>query len=526
MRRRMSTSSIEPVFDAFLAALCDPEGGDALYNIHAPAAFIRYPHGAYSSTLGPLQDVDRVAFASAHRELSLQGHNALPRFVCTSLLRAPVETGDAADAVGWFEITETREARSLIVGVGVKTITGMPRIGWCTLATSVQPWSYEEGLLHSVADYPWMRVLEPARARVLLDASYFRLYWRPEVKFTALPDARFSCRMSTDCCKHDFEITLPPEAQLLIDAMPWRTLRPELEGTRLPMRPDGKLQLKSLNETCRFLGARNQCLIHQTLGRQPFGPCSVFPFALAHTPDGVAVSMSPICGTTRLGLGLPLAGREEDLRERLVQAEPRRADRFHLAPAAEISWEQFRDIEKLLCAVLAEEELPMRRRLYVGARFLGALRNGEPVDMNHWLAEPPIQITGELREAIRGMLAKVLAWDRATLKALPQTIPEGLASLEMLEPAVIGRILRNTLFCKAYSYTFDLTTAYNFLIVLYLLALIMQESSPGTLSDAMWRELGSLGVHGLLKGVLHEGVPDGFRTIFGTAEFGQWLLVA
>jgi hypothetical protein len=61
---------------------------------------------------------------------------------------------------------------------------------------------------------------------------------------------------------------------------------------------------------------------------------------------------------------------------------------------------------------------------------------------------------------------------------------------------------------------------------LYLLTLVMQEASHGTLSDAMWRELGSLGVHGLLKSVLHEGVPEGFRNLFGTAEFGQWLLVA
>jgi hypothetical protein len=54
----------------------------------------------------------------------------------------------------------------------------------------------------------------------------------------------------------------------------------------------------------------------------------------------------------------------------------------------------------------------------------------------------------------------------------------------------------------------------------------MQGASPdGVLSDVMWQELGSLGVHGLLKFLLHEGVPDGFRATFGTAEFGQWLVV-
>src|ERR1700749_1862887 len=243
--------------------------------------------------------------------------------------------------------------------------------------------------------------------------------------------------MSTDCCKHDFEITLPPEAQLVIDAMPWATVRPQLQGARLPQRPDGKLQLKVLNETCRFLGSQNQCLIHQTLGRQPFGPCSVFPFAYAQTPEGLAIGTSPICGAARRGLGVPLAERESELRERLVQADPRQPAGFCLAPGVDITWEQFRDIEKGLCDILATAALPIRQRLHVGSRLLGALRSNESVDMNRWLTEPPVVITPELREVLRGMLAKVLGWDRATLRALPQTVPADLAAMEILDQPVM-----------------------------------------------------------------------------------------
>jgi hypothetical protein len=181
----------------------------------------------------------------------------------------------------------------------------------------------------------------------------------------------------------------------------------------------------------------------------------------------------------------------------------------------------------VLCEILAAPALPMRKRLYVGARLLGALRSNESVDMNRWLAEPPVFITTELREVLRGMLTKVLGWDRATLRALPQQVPAELATMEIRDQPIMSGILQNTLFCKTYSYPYDLTTAFNFLIVLYLLALIMQEAAQGgALSDAMWRELGSLGVHGLLKGVLQEGVPDGFRSVLGTPDFGQWLLVA
>ncbi len=236
--------------------------------------------------------------------------------------------------------------------------------------------------------------------------------------------------------------------------------------------------------------------------------------------------MSPICGAARRGIGVAPLHREEDLRERLVQSEPRRTDSFRLNPGTEIPWASFRDIEKALCECLGAEGIALRRRLYMGTRLLGALRDGEPLDMNAWLTEPPVEITAELREAVRGMLARVVGWDRAALRTLPSLVPPTLATLEANDTPIVVRILQNTLFSKVYSYQFDLTTAYNFLIVLYLLTLIMQAASPaGALSDVMWQELGSLGVHGLLKFLLHDGVPDGFRATFGTAELGQWMLV-
>jgi len=513
-------SELLALFDAFLSALCDPDAGEVLYRLHAADAPVRNAHGVRLAA-----DVDLASFGRTHREISLRGQDILPKFSRPALLQASGDP-DAAETVAWFELTEMREQRSLVAALGLRLQADRRRIGWCTLAARVESWSYRDGLLQSLSDYPWMRKAEPASARALLDASHFRRYWRAPVKFNTLPDARFSCQMSTACCKHDFEIFLPPEAQLLIDAMPWQRLRPQLSGTRLAVRPDGNLQLKEINDTCRFLDTHGRCLVNRTLGRQPFGPCSVFPFAFAQTPEGIAVGLSSICGSTRLGLGIAPLDREDDLRERLVQAAPRRPNGFRLAPGREVPWERFRDIEKALCVCLAADGLPMRRRLYVGSRLLGALGRDEAPDMNLWLKEPQVKITSELRGAIHGMLGKILAWDRAALRTLPPIIPSELFHLEVRESQIVVRMLQNVLFCKVYSYPYDLTTAHNFLIVLYLLTLIMQAASSGPLSDVMWRELGSLGVHGLLKSVLHEGVSEGFRTLLGTSDFGQWALAA
>jgi len=97
----------------------------------------------------------------------------------------------------------------------------------------------------------------------------------------------------------------------------------------------------------------------------------------------------------------PLQDREDDLRERLAQTEPRQANGFRLVKGVEVPWERFRDIERALCDILAADELPLRRRLYVGTRLLSALKENEPLDLNQWSNEPLPEITGELREAIR-----------------------------------------------------------------------------------------------------------------------------
>ncbi|MHB1871696.1 MAG: YkgJ family cysteine cluster protein [Steroidobacteraceae bacterium] len=511
-------ASVRTLFDSFLEQLQDPDGGRALYALHAPDAPVRCGAGIAAAC-----SITAEAFAVAHRDISRSGAADLPRFTAGPLCELQAA---APQAVAWFEVQEHDAPRHLYVALGVRAGTEDLRIVWCTPSEQILPWSFEDGLRQSLADYPWVRAGKPAAARALLDAGYFRRYWRPPLVIVTLPDARFSCQMSTACCRHDYEITLPPEAQLLIDALPWQRLAPQLVGTRLPVRADGMLQLKSPEETCRFLGADNHCRIHQVLGRQPFGACCVFPFSFARTPEGIAVGLSPICGSARVGLGIAPQERIEDLRERLIHAEPRASEVFRLTPERAILWEPFRDIEKGLCDCLAAQDLPLRRRLYVGARLLGALAEGGPIDVATWQVEPLPLLRDDLRAAIHGMLARLLGWNRAVLRELPRDIPADLAQREVREPAILAGILRNTLFCKVYSYPLDLTSAHNYLIVLYLLTLLMQRACDGPLPPRMWRELGSLGVHGLLKTMLNEGMPENFRTLLSRSEFGVWLLAA
>jgi hypothetical protein len=272
------------------------------------------------------------------------------------------------------------------------------------------------------------------------------------------------------------------------------------------------------------LDEKNQCLIHKTFGRQPFGPCAVFPFAFAQTPDGVAVSTSLICGSVRNGLGPPLTERQDNVRERLFLAPVRRPDGFRLAPTLEVSWESFRDIETALLDLLGHSQMPLHRRLYAGNRLLDALRRNEAVNLKAWLEEPPGTLTEEYRDTLRTYLAKILAWDRLALKRLMPGMSLELRHDRLRDEPVIVAILKNLLFSKVYSYPFDLTTAHNMSILVYLLTLIMQSAFDGLLPDALWQELAAWGTGGLGTSLLPDSAPQSLVEYLGSSEFGQSAL--
>jgi hypothetical protein len=130
-----SPRSSQPLrlFEDFLRALCNAEGGLDLYRMHASSAAVR--HGDGVSHAG---DIDPAAFATAHREISLQGQDSLPRYDRAALLSVSAEPG-TGETVAWFEVAEAREQRNLTVAVGFLTTQGEQHIEWCALAAHAEP---------------------------------------------------------------------------------------------------------------------------------------------------------------------------------------------------------------------------------------------------------------------------------------------------------------------------------------------------------------------------------------------------
>ena len=143
---------------------------------------------------------------------------------------------------------------------------------------------------------------------------------------------------------------------------------------------------------CAFLSPDRACLIHRELGpsAKPFG-CSLFPFLVRPTPDGVHVGVSFYCSAVQANHGRPLHEHAGDI-ERARQA-------VHFAPIGDtvpfdaghvISWALYRDVE---------------------SECLQTLRSAPNLSDGLWLAHIRIVLASSLLD--RALIPPAEAWERA-----------------------------------------------------------------------------------------------------------------
>jgi len=84
------TSESTRRFDGFLHALCDPEGGSELYQMHAPSAAVRSGDG-----IRPAADVDLAVFASAQQSGGIR---------CVNSQGCAMEIGNIRRSQGYFKL--------------------------------------------------------------------------------------------------------------------------------------------------------------------------------------------------------------------------------------------------------------------------------------------------------------------------------------------------------------------------------------------------------------------------------------
>jgi hypothetical protein len=267
-----------------------------------------------------------------------------------------------------------------------------------------------------------------------LQAAVLRRNVAASLPLLFLPESRFTCQGRQHCCHSgDWSIPATRNTAKALPAMPW----PDLAGPALRLTDwqdrDGlapdlrrtyprKLQMTPAGICTACFGGG--CSVHAAAGWQPLAVCSLFPFALTRTPDGIVVSLSYTCPTVAANLGLPVAEQQDDLRQRVrpfrhatglatVQGPVRLT-----ATGATMAWSTYRRLEEVMLDWLLDEELGgLQDRLLYGNWCLSGLlamaeTAGELTEagIDAWLESTPPPPPAEWDQALANrLLAPLLA---------------------------------------------------------------------------------------------------------------------
>ena len=506
-------TDLEARFNAFLRLLDEPYGGKVLFTHYAPEAGL--PH---KFEVVPAAELGADAFAYGlaagalmHEEEPGQGPRrpVIPEATLLSL-------DDDLDGhrVAWFRAHEAVDGTGLFIAVGLRRgADGAWRIGWLTLAPAQAPWSYREGLVQALADFPFALNAGMGLPRSWLDLAWFRLHGHARPALSFLPEARFGCGGSTACCVKGFNIDVPPGVQAFVDAIPWEDHAPHLKGTTFEPIDGRRLRLKRHDEDCRFLDDDRRCRIHAIVGRSVFPTCTIYPILFQDTPDGVAVATSPSCPSARANVGPPLADRMEDLYGRLAMRRPSVPDAFRLEKGAAPDWPAYQAAEAGLLALLDRTDLPLARRLWLGAAGLDA---GRFDDLDRRPAPTSHDPDGVRRTLLAGLASRF---------KLPVPEAEAWAPRD-LDPDVEARLasmFRNQLHAKAHGARHGLRLAHHvnvlgFMLVRWVVARHGATEPPATL---YW-QVGAALMHGAL-GTALDAQPE-LLEMMTEPGFAAWML--
>jgi hypothetical protein len=451
------------VVDAYLAMRGDGAAGGAFYDLHAPEAMLLVDGKAV-----PRAAVAREAFAASH---AAADGAWLPA-------AGAAETdwhGDPEQGVAHVSLAEGAARLAL----GLRRLDG----AWCVAFATVvdEPVGFEKGLALALAEFPYLEGLPEARYRAWPDLAYRRRFAAPRPALGFLPEARFGCQSLSTCCKTEWEIIVPPEAQAFVDALPF--------GEKLDAKEDGRLVVKRRMEACRFLDADRRCKIHAYLGTPVFTPCVEFPVRFTETEAGMDVSLSFTCGTARGGIGPSLESRSDDLWRRYAQAGPNFVAKPRLTRDQDVAWPDFRAAEAELLAVLRIHALPLHRRLWIGTRLLEARLAGGPGDVDAFGLELLAPLAGPERQFIEIYLPYLVGVTAMLDDEMAPATALRFGSTRIHDEAKVAYWFENVLFAKDLSTQFGLVTANALLTVLYAFVAALETARGGPMDDRLWNAL-------------------------------------
>ena len=204
--------------------------------------------------------------------------------------------------------------------------------------------------------------------------------------FSFPENLRFECTRCGDCCR-GWQILLGPGELERLSALDWsgRVDRlvdtkiidgvPSQSGSRghnvLARRPDG---------ACVFLGAENQCQIHEHFGGEtkPL-VCRLFPFGFLPVGDRIAVDVSFACRSVSAGIGAPVGKRVPEWSKLAfdVAVEPRQR-LFRFSKKYEVEGGLLWELEHEILGLVSDGSMSMFERVRAVAEFMRLGTTSDP----------------------------------------------------------------------------------------------------------------------------------------------------
>jgi lysine-N-methylase len=175
----------------------------------------------------------------------------------------------------------------------------------------------------------------------------------------------------------------PGEAERL-EALDWSGIAPELAGTAtVTPAPDGprtgRLALaRRPDGACVYLGAQNQCRIHESFGEaaKPL-LCRLYPFGFLAVGDRVAVDVSFACRAVSRGEGEPLSRRVPEW-TRLLEEAPGARKLYKFSKKHVVSGDLLWELEHHLVSILSDGSLSLLDRVRAVFEFNRLATTSDP----------------------------------------------------------------------------------------------------------------------------------------------------
>lgn len=320
-----------------------------------------------------------------------------------------------------------------------------------------------------------------------LDLAYRRAYPLEDSRLLTLPETRFTCQNSGECCKPSWDIPVPAATHDALDAAPWEALVPEIPRPffefATAMNAGEPHRIASHGGTCAF-HRESACTLHRTLGYSPIPVCATYPIGFTRTPEGICVWTYFTCPTARANIGEKLEAREADI---TVRARMWRHGMLSVPETialtqdcAEVPYDLYARIESSLLDLLGEANRPLSERLQrilgAGATLCEQAAQGLlTLETASVIAAEAQALSGEPMLASDGLSPYGIALYLVLAKHLP-TVLEGLEPTERLtlherlrtsdvrfvaDEDLMTRYVRQVLFRKKYLGEFGLVAHLN-----------------------------------------------------------------